>query len=128
MIGRDEADMVWEDHIEYVSAARCARSPFGCGKMIRNNQAKNWSCASIQNVTSTSPSATEIRPEEEPIIEACKVGRQAIDDLLECDPGDSEKFRALGIQALRDRQWLLGKAQKVRAMRPTPRLIGSRTA
>jgi hypothetical protein len=45
------------------------------------------------------------------------VGRQAIDELLECDPGDSEKFRAIAIQALRDRQWLMGKAQKVRAMR-----------
>lgn len=51
------------------------------------------------------------------IIEACKVGRQAIDELLECDPGDSEKFRAIAIQALRDRQWLMCKADKVRAMR-----------
>jgi len=71
----------------------------------------------MEDVTSTSLSATEIRPEEELIIEALKVGRQAIDELLECDPGDSEKFRAIAIQALRDRQWLMGKAQKVRAMR-----------
>jgi hypothetical protein len=71
----------------------------------------------MEDVTSTSLSATEIRPEEELIIEALKVGRRAIDELLECDPGDSEKFRAIAIQALRDRQWLMGKAQKVRAMR-----------
>jgi hypothetical protein len=42
---------------------------------------------------------------------------KAIDELLECDPGDSEKFRQIAIKALRDMQWLAGKAQKVRAMR-----------
>ena len=72
----------------------------------------------MENATSTLPSVMAIQPNEELIIEALKViGRQAIDDLLECDPGDSEKFRRIALAGAARHAMARRKAQKVKAMR-----------
>jgi hypothetical protein len=55
--------------------------------------------------------------EDELITEGCKTGRQAIDELLDCDPDDSERFLKIAMQALRQMHWLAGRAQMIRVMR-----------
>jgi len=58
-----------------------------------------------------------MHPEDPLINEACKIGRQAVDELLDCDPDDSERFLKIAMTALSQMHWLAGRAQKIRAMR-----------
>jgi hypothetical protein len=54
---------------------------------------------------------------ESECVEALKVGRQAIDELLECDPGDLEKFHRIALAGAARHAMARRKAQKVKAMR-----------
>jgi hypothetical protein len=60
------------------------------------------------------PSATVIQPEEELNIEAYKVGRRQAIESSNAIREISKSFARSPIKALRDMQWLVGRAQKVR--------------
>ena len=58
-----------------------------------------------------------IHPKDELITEGCNIGRQAIDELLECDPHDVERFLQIAMTALRQMHWLTGRARRIKATR-----------
>lgn len=58
-----------------------------------------------------------MHPEDQLITEACKIGHAAIDELLDCDPHDVERFLKIAMTALKNMHWLAGRADKIRAMR-----------
>jgi hypothetical protein len=58
-----------------------------------------------------------MHPEDQLITEACKIARTAIDEMLECDPNDSERFLQLAMSALKQMHWLAGRAQRIKSGR-----------